>query len=202
MKGTDKPTCGDYGGHRKDGEPCTYVAGWGTEFEDGKCKKHRGTSPDGKSHENNDHAVTHGLYAEENNFYTKVMTEEQQTLCDQIFQDYCTQFRERNGEPHTGEQSRLFEIAVNHIKIIYSDNWAMNKPGELRSGNPMVDKGQRYNSEGVPYEEYKETVVLKGQQKLRNSDRQWLKDYGLLNDPDSAQANATRSLADVLSKES
>jgi hypothetical protein len=185
--------------------------------EHGKCGLHGGKSDgpndpeklEGNKHAENNpgnsnpgaNAVTHGLYTDENRFYREVMNDRQQRLCDQIFQDYCTQFRENNGEPHQGEQSRLFEIAVNHIKIIHSDNWAIDKPGELESGNPMVDKGERYNTEGVPYQEYSETVVLQGQTKLRNSDRQWLKDYNLLYDSSDGIAGLEdgQTIAEILS---
>jgi len=59
----DVETCGDYGGSNRDGEPCGRTAGWGTDFDDGKCRQHRGTSPDGSSHEGNDWAATHGAYS-------------------------------------------------------------------------------------------------------------------------------------------
>ena len=74
--------CGDHGGRNSRGEPCGRAAGWGTPDETGKCRRHRGTSPDGSSHEGNDfaegndggdgaeegntRAVTHGAYADEN----------------------------------------------------------------------------------------------------------------------------------------
>lgn len=64
MKGSDKPTCGDHGGTNRKGEPCERIAGWGTDFSEGKCRQHRGTSPDGSSHAGNDHAVTHGAFRE------------------------------------------------------------------------------------------------------------------------------------------
>lgn len=56
--------CGDHGGRNSDGDPCGRPAGWGTDFDSGKCKQHRGTSPDGDSHEGNDWAATHGAYSE------------------------------------------------------------------------------------------------------------------------------------------
>ncbi|QLG63094.1 hypothetical protein [Halorarum salinum] len=56
--------CGDHGGTNRHGEPCGRPAGWGTEFDDGKCRNHRGTSRDGSSHEGNTNAATHGAYAE------------------------------------------------------------------------------------------------------------------------------------------
>lgn len=179
-------------------------------MDNGRCRHHGGKTPTkdenpdvGQGEQSgNQNAVSHGLYAETNNFYQEVMSDKQRRLCDEIFQDYCTQFRDRNGEPHQGELSRLFEIAVNHIKIIHSDNWAVDKPEDLDSGNPMVDKGERFNTEGVPYQEYTETVVLKGQQRLRNSDRQWLKDYGLLNDPETQKAEAAERTINAILSES
>jgi len=53
--------CGDHGG--KGGE-CGLPAGWGTDFDSGKCRHCRGTSPDGSSHEGNDWGATHGAYSE------------------------------------------------------------------------------------------------------------------------------------------
>ena len=40
-KEINKTTCGDYGGVKHNGEPCTRPAGWGTEKDKGKCKAHR-----------------------------------------------------------------------------------------------------------------------------------------------------------------
>ena len=51
--------CGDHGDHE-----CGLPAGWGTDCDDGKCRHHRGTSPDGESHAGNDHAKTHGAFSE------------------------------------------------------------------------------------------------------------------------------------------
>jgi hypothetical protein len=57
-------TCGDNGGTNRDGEPCGQPAGAGTDFDTGKCKHHRGTSPDGTSHEGNDYGKKHGAFSE------------------------------------------------------------------------------------------------------------------------------------------
>lgn len=57
-------TCGDHGGTNRNGEPCGATAGRGTDFDTGKCKHHRGTSPDGESHAGNQHAKTHGAFSD------------------------------------------------------------------------------------------------------------------------------------------
>lgn len=68
--------CGDYGGTNREGEPCGQPAGWGTDFEDGKCRQHRGTSPDGSSHEGNNFAAKAGAWADD--FFNGFLTEEEQ----------------------------------------------------------------------------------------------------------------------------
>ena len=56
--------CGDHGGTNRHAEPCGRPAGWGTDFDDGKCKHHRGTNADGSSHEGNNFAAKTGAWAE------------------------------------------------------------------------------------------------------------------------------------------
>jgi len=191
--------CGDHGGRNAAGEPCGRAAGWGTPDDTGRCRKHLGTSPDGSSHEGNDNAegndggaapedntnaVTHALYVESNRFYQEVIDDELRKLCDDIFDSYVEKFEQVNGAaPIVGEQARLSEIAVNHIKIIHADNWATDRPDDLDSGNALVDRETRVKASQSEFREetrYKESVVVKTQQRLRKEDRKWLKEMGLL----------------------
>lgn len=57
-------TCGDHGGTNRSGEPCGQPAGYGTDFDDGKCKHHRGTNADGSSHAGNDYGKKHGAFSD------------------------------------------------------------------------------------------------------------------------------------------
>jgi len=182
-----------------DGTPCENYPVSGSD----RCRMHGGHSDGGEREdsgapEKNTNAVSHGLYAECNYYYREEMTDTQRALCDQIFQDYCTAYRERNGEPHTGDQTQLFEVAVNHIKVIDADNWLVDKPDELDSTHPLVDKEEKFNTEGVPYQEYKPGTLLTAQQKLSNHNRRWLKDKNLLHDPDSKQAEEVGNLISQL----
>jgi hypothetical protein len=138
-----------------------------------------GSAPPG-----NTNAVTHGLHVENNKFYQSVMDDELRELCDRMYGGYVQQFRERHGPVSVGHLDRLFEIAVNQIKMIYSDNWAADKPDSRDSGNPMVDKEitPKRASDGtvIQQETYKPSPVLATQQSIRSGDREWLKQYGLL----------------------
>jgi hypothetical protein len=52
--------CGDHGDH-----DCGLPAGWGTDFDSGQCRHHRGTSPDGTSHDGaNNPNHEHGAFSE------------------------------------------------------------------------------------------------------------------------------------------
>lgn len=194
--------CGDHGGISKQtGEPCGRPAGWGTDFDDGKCKHHRGTNDDGSSHEENTNAVSHGLYAKTNSFYQDVIDGDLQELCDEIFADYLEQYKQIHGEPPMGHEARLFEISVNHIKIIHADNWAVDKPDDLQSGSPIVDREERKKGVAdrvIDEIRYKESVTVATQQKLRREDRAWLRDFGLLEDPESQKADAFGDLSSII----
>lgn len=41
MTEQNKKTCGDHGGVKHNGEPCTRPAGWGTDENKGRCKNHQ-----------------------------------------------------------------------------------------------------------------------------------------------------------------
>lgn len=74
--------CGDHGGRNREGEPCGRPAGWGTDFDSGKCRNHRGTSPDGSSHEGNENAVKHGAFKE--HFRSDLQPEEVEAIDDLV----------------------------------------------------------------------------------------------------------------------
>jgi len=181
---------------------------WATKESDRTyCRNDGGETPtkeensDVGAPEENTNAVSHGLYAEANYYYREEMSDTQRALCDQIFQDYCTAYRERNGDLHTGDETQLFEVSVNHIKVIDADNWLVEKPEELDSTHPLVDKEEKYNTEGVPYQEYQPSTLLTAQQKLSNHNRKWLKDKNLLHDPESKKAEATEQALSVILSE-
>ena len=185
---------------RQDGETvfvgyCRAWPGKGTEHVgEGRCSKHAGNAGapegndnaegnDGGAPEGNTNATTHALYVQSNRFYQDVIDDALRDLCDDIYDGYVEKFREVNGEPVAGEKARLSEIAINHIKVIHSDNWVAHRPDSLDSGNALVDRETRVKASQNEFREevrYKESVVVKTQQRLRKEDRKWLKEMGLL----------------------
>ena len=190
------------------GEPCQRPAGWGTDSSDGRCKFHGGATPtkaenpDVGPPEGSTNAVTHGAYADENSYYQNILNDPLREFVDDVFADYLDDYQERHGEPPLGIKAELFRIAVTHAKDIGLDRWADEKPEGLDSGHPLVDE----ETEIVPIGEgatetqrrYRESVVLTAQKRLSTDRRQWLKDLGILEDPDSQDAAAKQDVADAL----
>lgn len=171
--------CGDHGGTNSAGEPCGQAAGWGTEFDSGKCRQHRGTSPDGSSHEANDNAATHELYSASNTYYQR-RGDAAQALIDEIYADYRERYTERHGEPARGDDAMLFKIAVNIHKQLKADDWEVDKPASLDSGHPLIDRSEKRTAQGEKYYEYVATAVDQAEHRLATRTRQWLKDMDLL----------------------
>ncbi|WP_323190467.1 hypothetical protein [Halostella sp. PRR32] len=180
----------------------------------GKCNTHGGDedsgAPEGNSNaegnagggapEDNTNAVTHGAYADHNSYYQDVLDDPLRVFVDDVFEDYLEQYCDLHGEPPLGIESELFRISVTHAKDIGLDRWADEKPEELESGHPLVDKETRQKSVGdeiVEERKYRESVVTQAQKKLSTDRRQWLKDLGLLEDPESQKADALGSLKDA-----
>lgn len=187
-------------GTNREGEPCGHPEGWGTENDTGPCKHHGGAGGNvgdpGGAPEGNTNSVTHGAYVEENAYYQQILDDDGRELVDAIFADYVEQYREMHGEPPLGHETELFRIAVSHVKDIELDRWTYERPEDLDSGNGLVARETRYSDDGTKYHKYKESVVLSAQKKLSSDRRMWLKDLGLLEDPESQKADALAGLKD------
>jgi len=194
---------------------CGARAGKGTDHVgEGRCSNHGGASSgapegnenaegnDGGAPEDNTNAVTHGAYADANSYYQDVLDDDLRQFVDEVFADYKEDYEARHGEPPLGIEAELFRIAVTHAKDIGLDRWADDKPEGLESGHPLVDKETNLVpiGEGMVETErsYRESVVLAAQKKLSSDRRMWLKDLGLLEDPDSQDAAAKEDVADAL----
>lgn len=180
---SDPELCGDHGGTNRHDEPCARTAGWGTESDDGKCRQHRGTSPDGSSHEGNQHAVTHGAYADQSALYSEDFDAQERGLADSIFQDYLGLYQSKHGvEPPVGHRVRLFKIAVNAVTELRVENWYSKKPEDLDTGTPYINQETHYSESGQRYYRYKKAPSVAAIKHLEGYNRQWLKELGLLPD--------------------
>ena len=166
------------------------------------CRHHAGLekgpqSDDNGAQEGNTNSVTHGAYAQHNTYYTEVLDDDLRAFVDSVFEDYMRRYKAQHGEPVLGIETELFRIAVTHAKDIGLDRWANEKPEELDSGHPLVDMETERDFNpadgGITNRKYKESVVQSAQSKLSRDRRMWLKDLGLLEDPESQKADAMKN---------
>lgn len=139
--------CGDHGGTNRDGDPCGKPEGWGTDFETGKCRHHRGTSPDGESHADNDFAAKTGAWAED--FYDGFLTEGEKKRVEESVEILGTQAGTQEIGRHaasvcleqfrrTGDERfmRRFESICDKFGIAPADELDVDVDGEVTVDAP------------------------------------------------------------------
>jgi len=191
-------------GTNRSGEPCGHPEGWGTDNDTGPCKFHGGASDGGSREgsgapENNDNAARHEMYAERNAYYQR-RSDAEQDLIDQVYEDYREEYERRHGrEPLTGDDLKLFGIAVGlHKTELRADDWPDERPDGLESGHELVDRSEKRTAQGDEYYEYKPAAVIRGEKTVSQDVRMWLKDLGLLDTPDdtTVEVNVHEELLD------
>ena len=179
------------------GGSCDLPAGWGTSHAgDGKCKHHGGASTGAP--EGNDNAQKHALHADRGKFYDR-LSADKQTRVDEIEAALIDRYTARHGtQPDVAAVQDLFEIAVSYAQREYARDW-MAEHADETDGNPMAEKrviGQR--DDGSPVSVAVPTEWTDQLEASRREDRLMKKHMGLFRDPGTQQAEATRTLAEVL----
>lgn len=172
--------CGDHGGNEGS---CGLSAGWGTDFESGKCRFHRGTSPDGSSHKNNGNAETHALRADPKKYHMRQGDEEKEWIFElsEVIQDRIRRVRS-DVDPLDRVLARRIAIKL-HIAA---------KASEYVDETGIVQ--EVYVEDGGYLKEIPNGIV----KELRQYDSEIfheLKRLGLVDDPDSQQADALGALS-------
>jgi len=208
MKNSDKPTCGDHGGHTKSGDPCAYVEGWGTDFDSGKCKKHRGTSPDGESHAGNQHAMESGLHSDPVDLFNYLAENEPDAL-EYIFfklREYAKdsvkpvfEVDVQDAETFDEAQSNLTGHGGELLRMCVQDyaRWRATKR-QLTEG--MITEQTRSGEHGTYTVQDSNPINLDLDRAERTKLKQ-LKEHGLSSSPEQKQADATETLIEVLKED-
>lgn len=181
------------GADNRDGEPCGLPAGWGTDHQgEGRCKHHGGATTGGGAPEGNQNATTHGLHATPEYLAEHLDGHHEEQLVA-TFEALCTRYERHHGhEPDFAAKKRLRRVGVEIVKEDLADEWlaeAADESGHLLMEQRETDDGRVYH---VPNSIIEPLTALKRETRLT------LKDMGLLGDPASKQAEATRTLAEVL----
>jgi len=169
-----------------------------------RCRHHGGKSTGPKTDEGKKevrtNGVTHGLYTLPEHL-RETFTEQQEDRYIAYFEALCSRYeRFHMEEPDAFAKDRLSRVAIECVKERIADEWLSEQAEE--TGNLLISShiiGQ--TDDGMPIEVEQENRILGELTALKRETRLTLKDMGLLKDPDSEKAEATRTLADVLSDE-
>lgn len=191
---TDEDICG---AETTDGGVCQ-----AQPMDNGRCYHHGGAStgnPDADGPpEGNQNARTHGLFADRDNLYNSLDSEDQdhvETIADSL----ATRYEHIHGrEPDYAARENIKHVAIDVFKVTLAHDY-MAEQGE-ESGNVLIE--QDYAEDGDEVREITRPNQLnRVLSDLKNETRQWLKDMGLLHDPESEKAEAANSLVQMLSEE-
>lgn len=164
---------------------------WATKQSDRTRCRNCGGESTGPKTEGNQNAQKHGLYSTPE-YLKEHFSEQQEDRYIAYFEALCSRYERRLGqEPDAFAKDRLSRVAIECVKERIADEWLAQKADE--TGNLLVE--QFYNEDGIPQK--RENQILKELTALKRETRLTLKDMGLLHDPESEKASATRELGDI-----
>lgn len=181
----------------RNGEPCGHPAGWGTDNDEGPCKFHGGATEGAGAPEGNGNAQKHGLHADRGKFYAR-LDEAKQARVDELEGALIERYEEFHGrEPDAADVRDLFEIAVGYVQRDYARDWLADNADD--GSNPVTEEmvvGQR--DDGSPITVEVPARINETLDSSRREDRLMKKHMGLFRDPETKQAEATETLAEVI----
>jgi hypothetical protein len=168
---------------------CQNKAGFRTDHVgDGRCYLHGGGSK--SANEGNNHAETHGLYADRQNYYKNRPTREQQwidAVVESLLDDALF------SPDNFAKMQMLRNIAIDMHKMQNANDF-IDKAGLVQE-----DAVVGYADNGKPIKEDKENPINITYDRLNRTMTRQLKELGILDDRDSKQAEASQNLANELS---
>ena len=168
---------------------CANKAGFRTDHVgDGRCYLHGGGSK--TANKGNNHAETHGLYADRQNYYSNRSTEEQQWI-DGVVESLL------DDAPFDADNMAKLQMVRNIAIDMHKQQRANDYIDEV--GVVNKDKTTGYTEDGRPIKEDVENVLNVAYDRLNRTMTRQMKELGILDDPDSQQAEANQNIANELS---
>lgn len=168
---------------------CANKAGFRTDHVgDGRCYLHGGGSK--TANKGNNHAETHGLYANRQNYYKNRPAEQQQWI-DSVVESLL------DDAPFDADNFAKLQMVRNIAIDMHKQQRANDYIDEI--GVVHKDKTVGYTDDGRPIKEDQENVLNVAYDRLNRTMTRQLKELGILDDPDSQQADAQQNIASELS---
>ncbi len=168
---------------------CANRAGFRTDhFDEGRCYLHGGCSK--TANEGNNYAETHGMYADRQNYYQNRSAEEQQWI-DAVVESLLDDAP--FGSNNFAKLQMVRNIAIDMHKM-QDANTFIDQAGIVQK-----DKTVGYSQDGTPIKEDQENPINVTYDRLNRTMTRQLKELGILDDPESQNAEANQNIANELS---
>lgn len=187
--GSPEPIDGRCNAKTRDDGYCTkYPAKEDGEVINGRCYLHGG-HPDSGTKKGEAKALKHGLYSDRSTYYQNLDYDEQAWVDEMI--DGLVE-KAPFDEDDLGEMEILRQTVID-MHILRNTNAYIQQNGIAQT--KIIDTDDK----GDPVEAEVENILNLPKDRLQRSVTKRLKELGILDDPDSQQAEATKNLAEVLS---
>jgi len=168
---------------------CENKAGFRTDHVgDGKCYLHGGAAT--TAMKGNNHAEKHGLYANRQSYYEN-RTEQEKAWIDAVVESLLDDAPFGDNPPFAKLQM-VRNIAIDMHKLQRANDYIDEK------GVVDRDKTVGYTDDGKPIKMDEENVLNVAYDRLNRTMTRQLKELGMLDDPDSQQAEAQANIASEL----
>jgi hypothetical protein len=188
------------GATNRNGEPCGLSPGWGTESTSGRCKFHGGVddigapegndnavdNPGGSPPANNGNAEKHGLRADRRQWFDR-HREDAGDLVRALVASYVAD--SPFGWGATGKVDQLCEIAIDQARLRHSNEYL---------DEFLTEQTVSVTEDGREITELEENPAHLPRDRIKRTNAKILKELGVLDDPETASAAATLTLAEVL----
>jgi len=169
---------------------CANKAGFRTDHTgEGRCFLHGGASS--TPNKGNNHAETHGLYSDRQNYYKHRSTDEQQWI-DAVVASLL------DDAPFDADNMAKLQMVRNIAIDMHKQQRANDYIDEV--GVVNKDKTVGYTDDGRPIKEDVENVLNVAYDRLNRTMTRQMKELGILDDPESQNAEAKQNIANELSE--
>jgi len=175
------------GWSRSFGRPCLKYPTNGFD----RCRNHGG-SPGSGAQEDNQNGAKHHLHSDPGKL-VRNLEGERRVRYEAMYDALCERYADVHGEPDALAREHVRRVAIESIKLELADEW-MSERGV--DGNPLVEEREEATERGISRLE-RPSMLHSIADKLRRENRQWLKDMGLMPDPESEKADAMRDVGDA-----
>jgi len=174
----------------RNGERCGHPAGWGTPDDDGVCRFHGGLGGDvgdeGGAPEGNAKAETHGLTADREKWFER-HRDDAEPLVRALVESYVEDAP--FGFENTAKVDQLCEVAIDQARLRHSNEYL---------DEFLTEQIVSVTEDGQEVTRLEENPAHMPRDRIKRTNAKILKQLGIMDDPDSAQAEATSTLAEVI----